>query len=95
MTHFLITMAASFFGTIAALIFWTIYNSAASPGPLIAPAERTRSSKHVTLGAAVAFAVVSCLIFYFISAGLMSAGLGAVAAVVAFIILAYIARTLR
>lgn len=95
MTQFLITMAGSFLGTIAALALWTLHNSRATSGTQLTAEERTPRSKQVTLAAAGAFAFVAGLILYLISEGHMHAGLGAVAAVVTLITLSVVARALR
>jgi hypothetical protein len=95
MTHFLITMAGAFFGTIAAWVVLSVFNPAASSGVLATSAAHTPRSRWVALAAAAAFAVVAGLIFYFISNGQMNAGLGAIAAVVTLIVLVFVTRVLR
>ncbi len=95
MLQFLITMAGAFFGTIAAAVLLNIHTSTARPSTLAASTERAPSSKWVVLAAAGTFAVVAALIFYFMSAGLMTAAMGAIVAVVTLIILAFVTRAFR
>jgi hypothetical protein len=94
MLQFLITMAGAFFGTIAAAVLLNIHTSTARPSTLAASTERAPSSKWVVLAAGT-FAVVAALIFYFMSAGLMTAAMGAIVAVVTLIILAFVTRAFR
>lgn len=88
MTQFLIALTGAFFGTIAALMVW----SAANPRPDLEP---TPGAKGVTLAVCAAFAAVAGLILYLISEGHMSAGLGAIAALMTLATLTVAARALR
>lgn len=88
MTQFLIALTGAFFGTIAALMMW----STANGRPAIEPKP---GAKRVTLAACAVFAAIASLIFYLISEGHMSAGLGAIAAVVTLATLIVAARALR
>ncbi len=94
MTQFLITMAGAFLGTIAAVALLSIFGSGTGSRTSVA-AVSTPHTRRVTLAAAGTFAIVAGLIFYFVSMGEMQAGLGAIAAVVTLVILAFVTRALR
>ncbi len=88
----------SFMGTFAAIAAWTWLFPARGPcggegAP--SPIASTPRSRTIALVTAAAFAVVVTLLLYLVSSGEMAAGLAAVAAVVALLVLVYVARALR
>ncbi len=97
MDMFLVTAAASFLGTTASLLF-VIWLKGSIVGAIDETAVRPSvppRTKIVRLTATALFAAFALLILQAISTGNLAAGLGAIAVVLAFMVLAYAARVLR
>lgn len=97
MDLFLVTAAASFLGTIAGLLF-VMWFKGSLAGTLDETAARpaiSQQTKIVRLIATALFAAFSLYIMNAITSGNLAGGLGAVAVVLAFMVLAYAARVMR
>lgn len=95
MTHMLITLAASFAGTLAALAVWRLFDVPAQNLPAERASQRSPRSRLAALMSAAAFAGIAALIVHLISIGQMVPGLGAIAALVALMTLGYVVRVMR